>query len=139
MMMDIINCYTKAIEEELELMKDKSLSPQSLTYIDSLLCTYEKLGKPLNHKSEEIMLGDDEDEEEENLNHYKHYIAHKMKYMENGDEKCLEKAHEHLKEFLSHLKSAIMEMERLMQDSTKENMDERAMVKDAIKAIYSSM
>ena len=144
---EIIEKYLKSLKEELIMYSD-SLSTNSLPYIDNLKCRYNKWEKDLgkldgtwtkkekHHKEDGERKDIEETEIDDKLydaiDEFSAYKKYKEEYMNVGSEESLKMAHQELSHFMTNLK----EMFKELNEHSKDDTEERASIKSAIKEIY---
>lgn len=137
---ELLDGYMKAIEEELRMMQGKNITTQVLNYLDSLMCTYKKLDKFKHHEEMEKHSKDGYEMEDTNvddnlytsLDEYKAYIQYKKEYKKSNRDTDLKKSHDELEHFLS----AIFDVFAEIENNSRDNMEERSMIKKCVKSIY---
>lgn len=141
---EMLESYMKAIEEELEMMRGKSITLQVLKYLDELMYTYHKLSKCVNKYSEdeyvEYETNDDKDYEDldedkmlhKMLEHYKKYCHYKKEYQDYNKQNSLDMAKEELVEFFN----IINMMFENIEENSRDDMEERDTIKSHVKQIY---
>lgn len=143
---DIIETYMKSLKEEL-CMYSENLSEKTLPYIDELKHRYNKWEKDLckldgtwvekkKHKEDRERKDIEETEIDEKLydavDEFADYKKYKDEYKKTGSNDSLTMSHQELGHFLTNLKDMFKEL----NEHSKDNTEERAMVKSAIKEIY---
>lgn len=143
---DIIETYMKSLKEEL-CMYSENLSEKTLPYIDELKHRYDKWEKDLckldgtwvkkeKHKEDRERKDIEETEIDEKLydavDEFADYKKYKDEYKKTGSNDSLTMSHQELGHFLTNLKDMFKEL----NEHSKDNTEERAMVKSAIKEIY---
>lgn len=143
---DIIETYMKSLKEEL-CMYSENLSEKTLPYIDELKHRYDKWEKDLckldgtwvekkKHKEDRERQDIEETEIDEKLydavDEFADYKKYKDEYKKTGSNDSLTMSHQELGHFLTNLKDMFKEL----NEHSKDNTEERAMVKSAIKEIY---
>lgn len=134
---ELLKSYKEAIEEELEMMKGKSISTQVLDYIDKLMHTYKELEEMCNEEVYVKSFGDfDETEVDENVEDaimkYVLYVKHRETYENSGKQQDLDMAHKELEEFLD----AVVRASEEVEEASRDCMEDRMMIKSKIKSIY---
>lgn len=142
---ELLDGYIKSIEEELRMMQGKNITTQFLNYLDCLMHTYKKLEKMKNKDEHEK--SNEYGEEigkiegtmvDENLltafEEYKAYIKYKNEHKKTNRDSDLEKSHDELEHFLMAISDIFAEIEECSRD----NMEERSMVKKYIKTMFQS-
>jgi hypothetical protein len=142
---EIIEKYITSIKEELIMYAD-SLSEKTLPYIDCLKHRYEKWEKDLakldgtwekkeKHKDKERK-DIEETEVDEKLydavDEFADYKKYKDEYINIGSEESLNMARQELTHFMMNLK----EMFKELNEHSRDNAEERALIKSGIKEIY---
>lgn len=137
---DTIIDYMKALEDELEMNKGKSITPQFADYLGNILDKYEKF-KGYFDKYDKIIktntnnTDDDADFDEiNNSDFYELYIEYKEKYKDTHKQSDLDQSQSHLKMFLDNLIEIFANIEEVSRDDMKE----RSLIKDNIKKIYQT-
>lgn len=143
---DIIETYMKSLKEEL-CMYSENLSEKTLPYIDELKHRYDKWEKDLckldgtwvekkKHKEDRERKDIEETDIDEKLydavDEFADYKKYKDEYKKTGSNDNLTMSHQELGHFLTNLKDMFKEL----NEHSKDNTEERAMVKSAIKEIY---
>lgn len=143
---EIIEKYMKSLKEEL-CMYSENLSEKTLPYIDTLKCRYNKWEKDLckldgtwvekkKHKEDRERQDIEQTEIDEKLydavDEFADYKKYKDEYKKTGSNDSLTMSHQELGHFLTNLKDMFKEL----NEHSKDNTEERAMVKSAIKEIY---
>ena len=143
---DIIETYMKSLKEEL-CMYSENLSEKALRYIDELKHRYDKWEKDLckldgtwvekkKHKEDRERQDIEQTEIDEKLydavDEFADYKKYKDEYKKTGSNDSLTMSHQELGHFLTNLKDMFKEL----NEHSKDNTEERAMVKSAIKEIY---
>ena len=143
---EIIEKYMKSLKEEL-CMYSENLSEKTLPYIDELKCRYNKWEKDLckldgtwvekkKHKEDRERKDIEETEIDEKLydavDEFADYKKYKDEYKKTGSNDSLTMSHQELGHFLTNLKDMFKEL----NEHSKDNTEERAMVKSTIKEIY---
>lgn len=143
---EIIEKYLQSLKEEL-CMYSENLSEKTLPYIDSLKHRYEKWEKDLckldgtwvekkKHKEDRERKDIEETEIDEKLydavDEFADYKKYKDEYKKTRSNDSLTMAHQELGHFLMNLKDMFKEL----NEHSKDNTEERAMVKGSIKEIY---
>lgn len=143
---DIIETYMKSLKEEL-CMYSENLSEKTLPYIDELKHRYDKWEKDLckldgtwvkkeKHKENRERKDIEETEIDEKLydavDEFADYKKYKDEYKKTGSNDSLTMSHQELGHFLTNLKDMFKEL----NEHSKDNTEERAMVKSTIKEIY---
>lgn len=143
---DIIETYMKSLKEEL-CMYSENLSEKTLPYIDELKHRYDKWEKDLckldgtwvkkeKHKEDRERKDIEETEIDEKLydavDEFADYKKYKDEYKKTGSNDSLTMSHQELGHFLTNLKDMFKEL----NEHSKDNTEERAMVKSTIKEIY---
>ena len=143
---DIIETYMKSLKEEL-CMYSENLSEKTLPYIDELKHRYDKWEKDLckldgtwvekkKHKEDRERQDIEQTEIDEKLydavDEFADYKKYKDEYKKTGSNDSLTMSHQELGHFLTNLKDMFKEL----NEHSKDNTEERAMVKSAIKEIY---
>lgn len=143
---DIIETYMKSLKEEL-CMYSENLSEKTLPYIDELKHRYDKWEKDLckldgtwvekkKHKEDRERKDIEETDIDEKLydavDEFADYKKYKDEYKKTGSNDSLTMSHQELGHFLTNLKDMFKEL----NEHSKDNTEERAMVKSAIKEIY---
>ena len=143
---EIIEKYMKSLKEEL-CMYSENLSEKTLPYIDTLKCRYNKCEKDLckldgtwvekkKHKEDRERKDIEETEIDEKLydavDEFADYKKYKDEYKKTGSNDSLTMSHQELGHFLTNLKDMFKEL----NEHSKDNTEERAMVKSTIKEIY---
>lgn len=142
---DIINSYLKSIKDELMMYSD-SLSEKNLNYIDKLKNSYECWEKDLATIDSPVEIPNVECENGEYhkslieeymdnvIDEFKAFKEYKELYKSNGSQETLDMAHTELGHMIKNLSDMFDEL----SDYTNDNIDERAMIKSAIKLMYQS-
>ena len=143
---EIIEKYMKSLKEEL-CMYSENLSEKTLPYIDELKHRYDKWEKDLckidgtwvekkKHKEDRERQDIEQTEIDEKLydavDEFADYKKYKDEYKKTGSNDSLTMSHQELGHFLTNLKDMFKEL----NEHSKDNTEERAMVKSAIKEIY---
>ena len=143
---DIIEAYMKSLKEEL-CMYSENLSEKTLPYIDELKHRYDKWEKDLckldgtwvekkKHKEDRERQDIEQTEIDEKLydavDEFADYKKYKDEYKKTGSNDSLTMSHQELGHFLTNLKDMFKEL----NEHSKDNTEERAMVKSTIKEIY---
>ena len=143
---EIIEKYMKSLKEEL-CMYSENLSEKTLPYIDELKHRYDKWEKDLckldgtwvekkKHKEDRERQDIEQTEIDEKLydavDEFADYKKYKDEYNKTGSNDSLTMSHQELGHFLTNLKDMFKEL----NEHSKDNTEERAMVKSAIKEIY---
>mgnify|MGYP006903494579 FL=1 len=142
---DIIETYMKSLKEEL-CMYSENLSEKTLPYIDELKHRYDKWEKDLcklegtwvkeKHKEDRERKDIEETEIDEKLydavDEFADYKKYKDEYKKTGSNDSLTMAHQELGHYLINLKDMFKEL----NEHSKDNTEERAMIKSSIKEIY---
>lgn len=143
---DIIETYMKSLKEEL-CMYSENLSEKTLPYIDELKHRYDKWEKDLckldgtwvekkKHKEDRERQDIEQTEIDEKLydavDEFADYKKYKDEYKKTGSNDSLTMSHQELGHFLTNLKDMFKEL----NEHSKDNTEERAMVKSTIKEIY---
>lgn len=143
---EIIEKYMKSLKEEL-CMYSENLSEKTLPYIDELKHRYNKWEKDLckldgtwvekkKHKEDRERKDIEETDIDEKLydavDEFADYKKYKDEYKKTGSNDSLTMSHQELGHFLTNLKDMFKEL----NEHSKDNTEERAMVKSAIKEIY---
>ena len=143
---EIIEKYMKSLKEEL-CMYSENLSEKTLPYIDELKHRYNKWEKDLckldgtwvekkKHKEDRERQDIEQTEIDEKLydavDEFADYKKYKDEYKKTGSNDSLTMSHQELGHFLTNLKDMFKEL----NEHSKDNTEERAMVKSAIKEIY---
>ena len=143
---EIIEKYMKSLKEEL-CMYSENLSEKTLPYIDELKHRYDKWEKDLckldgtwvekkRHKEDRERQDIEQTEIDEKLydavDEFADYKKYKDEYKKTGSNDSLTMSHQELGHFLTNLKDMFKEL----NEHSKDNTEERAMVKSAIKEIY---
>lgn len=120
-------------------MKGKNITSQVLKYIDDLMHTYKKLEKCIKHKDKEYKPKNIEnttvdDKINDSLTEYEAYCHYKREYSKSHKQSDLDMAHDELNHFLTAIVDAFMEMEEV----SRNDMNERTLIKGKIKEIYQS-
>lgn len=138
---EIINGYLNSIKEELLMYKD-SLSEKTLDYISKLKKEYNcwekdlmKINEPIKSKSKDKE--DNKNTEVDNdlydmIDEYLGYLKYKEEYFQTNSQEKLEMSHTEL----SHFLTLLLEMFNEISENSKDDVDERAMIKATIKSIY---
>ena len=136
----------KSLKEEL-CMYSENLSEKTLPYIDELKHRYDKWEKDLckldgtwvekkRHKEDRERQDIEQTEIDEKLydavDEFADYKKYKDEYKKTGSNDSLTMSHQELGHFLTNLKDMFKEL----NEHSKDNTEERAMVKSAIKEIY---
>ena len=136
----------KSLKEEL-CMYSENLSEKTLPYIDELKHRYNKWEKDLckldgtwvekkKHKEDRERQDIEQTEIDEKLydavDEFADYKKYKDEYKKTGSNDSLTMSHQELGHFLTNLKDMFKEL----NEHSKDNTEERAMVKSAIKEIY---
>ena len=136
----------KSLKEEL-CMYSENLSEKTLPYIDELKHRYDKWEKDLckldgtwvekkKHKEDRERQDIEQTEIDEKLydavDEFADYKKYKDEYKKTGSNDSLTMSHQELGHFLTNLKDMFKEL----NEHSKDNTEERAMVKSAIKEIY---
>jgi hypothetical protein len=135
---ELMEKHLKSIVDELEMYD--TVSSRSLPYVESLWEQYDKLSKKLKHESKaELKIKEYEVEDEmveEKLNdaigEYEAYSNYKEEYAKSHNKDDLDMAHQELEHFLIN----ITDMFKDICEYSKDNVDERTLVKSRIKEIY---
>ena len=143
---EIIEKYMKSLKEEL-CMYSENLSEKTLPYIDELKHRYDKWEKDLckidgtwvekkKHKEDRERQDIEQTEIDEKLydavDEFADYKKYKDEYKKTGSNDSLTMSHQELGHFLTNLKDMFKEL----NEHSKDNTEERAMVKSTIKEIY---
>lgn len=143
---EIIEKYIKSLKEEL-CMYSENLSEKTLPYIDELKHRYDKWEKDLckldgtwvekkKHKEDRERQDIEETEIDEKLydavDEFADYKKYKDEYKKTGSNDSLTMSHQELGHFLTNLKDMFKEL----NEHSKDNTEERAMIKSTIKEIY---
>ena len=143
---EIIEKYMKSLKEEL-CMYSENLSEKTLPYIDELKHRYDKWEKDLckidgtwvekkKHKEDRERQDIEQTEIDEKLydavDEFADYKKYKDEYNKTGSNDSLTMSHQELGHFLTNLKDMFKEL----NEHSKDNTEERAMVKSTIKEIY---
>ena len=142
---EIIEKYLQSLKEEMMMYAD-SLSVNSLPYIDKLKCRYNKWEKDLckldgtwvkkeKHKDkerEDIEETEIDEKLYDAVDEFADYKKYKDEYKKTGSNDSLTMSHQELGHFLTNLKDMFKEL----NEHSKDNTEERAMVKSTIKEIY---
>ena len=143
---EIIEKYMKSLKEEL-CMYSENLSEKTLPYIDELKHRYNKWEKDLckldgtwvekkKHKEDRERQDIEQTEIDEKLydavDEFADYKKYKDEYKKTGSNDSLTMSHQELGHFLTNLKDMFKEL----NEHSKDNTEERAMVKSTIKEIY---
>lgn len=136
----------KSLKEEL-CMYSENLSEKTLPYIDELKHRYDKWEKDLckldgtwvekkKHKEDRERQDIEQTEIDEKLydavDEFADYKKYKDEYKKTGSNDSLTMSHQELGHFLTNLKDMFKEL----NEHSKDNTEERAMVKSTIKEIY---
>ena len=136
----------KSLKEEL-CMYSENLSEKTLPYIDELKHRYNKWEKDLckldgtwvekkKHKEDRERQDIEQTEIDEKLydavDEFADYKKYKDEYNKTGSNDSLTMSHQELGHFLTNLKDMFKEL----NEHSKDNTEERAMVKSTIKEIY---
>jgi hypothetical protein len=138
---EILECYIKSIDDELEMYKG-SMSPQILDYLKDLISMRKKLEK-MEYEDEhgydekedkkDLIKGTLADERIENqLDEIKGYMEYKKMYEKTHKQTDLDMAKDELSHFLQALTDTFEEVEKLSRD----DMEDRMTIKKYIKQIY---
>lgn len=133
---NIIEQYMHSLEDELMMYKD-SISHNSLPYIKNLKEMYDCFEKELEHSEipkEEYHMKNKSDEKNI-LDEYNNYLYYHNEYSKTGDKSNLDQAKMELGHFLSFLSDMFEEI----SEHTKEDMEEKSMIKAVIKNIYTNI
>ena len=143
---EIIEKYMKSLKEEL-CMYSENLSEKTLPYIDELKHRYNKWEKDLckldgtwvekkKHKEDRERQDIEQTEIDEKLydavDEFADYKKYKDEYKKTGSNDSLTMSHQELGHFLTNLRDMFKEL----NEHSKDNTEERAMVKSTIKEIY---
>lgn len=142
---DIIETYMKSLKEEL-CMYSENLSEKTLPYIDELKCRYNKWEKDLckldgtwvkeKHKEDRERKDIEETEIDEKLydavDEFADYKKYKDEYVSTGNSSAKDMSKQELSHFLMNLK----EMFKELNEHSRDDAEERSMVKSTIKEIY---
>lgn len=137
---ELLESQALLIEEELEMIKEKAISNSKLDYINNLMHTYKKIEKFIKHDEEhkynykeDKIKGTMVDERLSNAeDEYSAYMSYKETYKKSKLQSDLDMAHQELGHYLQNLVDMFMEVEK----TSKDNVDERSIIKAKIKEIY---
>lgn len=143
---EIIEKYMKSLKEEL-CMYSENLSEKTLPYIDTLKHRYDKWEKDLckldgtwvekkKHKEDRERQDIEETEIDEKLydavDEFADYKKYKEEFISTGSSSAKDMSKQELGHFLMNLKDMFKEL----NEHSKDDIEERSMVKSAIKEIY---
>lgn len=143
---EIIEKYMKSLKDELCMYAD-GLSEKNLPYIDALKHRYDKWEKDLckldgtwvkkeKHKEDRNRRDIEQTEIDEKLydavDEFADYKKYKDEFISTGSNSSKEMAHQELNHFMMNLKDMFKEL----NEHSKNDTEERALVKSTIKEIY---
>lgn len=144
---EIVEKYLTSIKDELMMYSD-ALSEKNLSYIDNLKKNYSCWEKDLDkinglYKEENYAEEENKDEDkikdshideslEDAIDEYSAYLGYKKEYLKTNSKDKLDMSYQELGHFLTNLYDVFKELD----EYSKDEVEERAMIKSKVKEYY---